>query len=138
MPICVDESFVNAEEADHLFEHPELRCAMVKVGKFGGIQPSLEFVHRALREGREVCMSGMYDTGVSRFVHAAFQTLPGVVIPGDLGATSRYFDVDLTVPPYEAPDGIITLNGPAHETGIGCVLNAGALAKARLHRYVVE
>ena len=138
MPICVDESFVNAEEADRLFDHPELRCAMVKVGKFGGVQAALEFVHRALSEGREVCMSGMYDTGVSRFVHAAFQTLPGVVIPGDLGATSRYFDVDLTAPPYEAPDGIITLNGPAHESGIGCALNMGALTKVRLHRYVVE
>lgn len=39
MPICVDESFVNAEEAAGLFEHPELRCAMVKIGKFGGIEP---------------------------------------------------------------------------------------------------
>mgnify|MGYP002233803816 CR=1 FL=1 len=76
MPICVDESFVNAEEAAGLFEHPELRCAMVKIGKFGGIERSLAFVHRALAEGREVCMSGMYDTGVSRFAHAAFQTLP--------------------------------------------------------------
>ena len=45
--------------------------------------------------------------GVSRFAHAAFQTLPGVVIPGDLGATARYFDADLTVPAYTAPDGII-------------------------------
>ncbi len=138
MPICVDESFVNAEEAARLFDHPELRCAMVKVGKFGGIQASLEFVHRALCEGREVCMSGMYDTGVSRFAHAAFQTLPGVVIPGDLGATSRYFDVNLTAPAYEAPDGIITLNAPGHDYGIGCSLVVPALTKARLHRYVVE
>ncbi|MEE0706360.1 MAG: o-succinylbenzoate synthase, partial [Adlercreutzia sp.] len=117
---------------------PELRCAMVKIGKFGGIQPSLEFVHKALSEGREVCMSGMYDTGVSRFVHAAFQTLPGVVIPGDLGATSRYFDQDLTVPPYEAPQGIITLNGAGHEYGIGCALALPALTEARMGRYVIE
>lgn len=138
MPICVDESFVNAEEAAGLFEHPELRCAMVKIGKFGGIERSLAFVHRALAEGREVCMSGMYDTGVSRFAHAAFQTLPGVVIPGDLGATARYFDADLTVPAYTAPDGIITLNAPGHETGIGCSLNAAAVAAVRQHRYVIE
>lgn len=138
MPICVDESFVNAGEADRLFDYPELRCAMVKIGKFGGIQRALEFVHRALSEGREVCMSGMYDTGVSRFAHAAFQTLPGVVIPGDLGATSRYFDADLTVPPYEAPQGIITLNGPGHDFGIGCQLAPRALAEHRQRRYVVE
>ena len=138
MPICVDESFVNAEEAAGSLEHPELRCAMVKIGKFGGIERSLAFVHRALAEGREVCMSGMYDTGVSRFAHAAFQTLPGVVIPGDLGATARYFDADLTVPAYTAPDGIITLNAPGHETGIGCSLNAAAVAAVRQHRYVIE
>ena len=138
MPICVDESFVNAAEADRIFAYPELRCAMVKIGKFGGIQRALEFVHRALAEGREVCMSGMYDTGISRFVHAAFQTLPGVVIPGDLGATDRYFDVDLTEPAYTAPDGIITLNAPGHDYGIGCSLAPRALAAHRQRRFVVE
>lgn len=138
MPICVDESFVNAEEASRIFSYPELRCAMVKIGKFGGIQRALEFVHRALSEGREVCMSGMYDTGISRFAHAAFQTLPGVVIPGDLGATDRYFDADLTEPPYEAPQGIITLNASSHDWGIGCDLVPCALAEVRQRRYVVE
>ncbi len=138
MPICVDESFLNAEEAERMFAYPELRCAMVKIGKFGGIQRSLEFVHHALSEGREVCMSGMYDTGISRFAHAAFQTLPGVVIPGDLGATARYFDADLTVPTYEAPQGIITLNAPGHEHGIGCDLEPQALAAHRQRRYSVE
>ncbi len=138
MPLCVDESFVNAAEAARIFDYPELRCAMVKIGKFGGIQRSLEFVHKALSRGREVCMSGMYDTGVSRFVHAAFQTLPGVVIPGDLGATDRYFDADLTVPPYTAPDGIITLNGEGHEFGIGCELAPDALAAHRQRRFTVE
>ncbi len=138
MPICVDESFLNAEEAERMFAYPELRGAMVKIGKFGGIQRSLEFVHHALSEGREVCMSGMYDTGISRFAHAAFQTLPGVVIPGDLGATARYFDADLTVPAYEAPQGIITLNAPGHEHGIGCDLEPQALAAHRQRRYSVE
>ena len=138
MPICVDESFLNAEEAERMFAYPELRCAMVKIGKFGGIQRSLEFVHHALSEGREVCMSGMYDTGISRFAHAAFQTLPGVVIPGDLGATARYFDADLTVPAYEAPQGIITLNASGHEHGIGCDLEPQALAAQRQLRYSVE
>ncbi len=138
MPICVDESFVNAAEAERIFAYPELRCAMVKIGKFGGIQRALEFVHRALSEGREVCMSGMYDTGISRFAHAAFQTLPGVVIPGDLGATDRYFDADLTEPPYQAPDGIITLNAPGHEWGIGCELAPDALAAHRQRRFAVE
>lgn len=138
MPLCVDESFVNAEEADRIFDFPELRCAMVKIGKFGGIQRSLEFVHKALSRGREVCMSGMYDTGISRFAHAAFQTLPGVVIPGDLGATARYFEADLTVPAYEAPQGIITLNSPGHEWGIGCDLAPAALAEVRQRRFVVE
>ncbi len=138
MPLCLDESFTNAEEAAGLFEHPELRCAMVKIGKFGGIERSLAFVHRALAEGREVCMSGMYDTGVSRFAHAAFQTLPGVVIPGDLGATARYFDANLTVPAYTAPDGIITLNAPGHENGLGCALDSATLAAVRQRRYVIE
>ena len=83
-------------------------------------------------------MSGMYDTGVSRFAHAAFQTLPGVVIPGDLGATARYFAVDVTDPPYTAERGRVTLNRAGHPHGLGCDLNRASLADVLVDRTVIE
>ena len=55
-------------------------------------------------------MGGMYDTGVSRRLHAAFETLSAVGAPGDIGATARYFSCDITDPPYTAERGMVTLN----------------------------
>ncbi|MBD4633913.1 hypothetical protein GUG51_25350, partial [Xanthomonas citri pv. citri] len=52
--------------------------------------------------------------------------------------TDRYFDADLTVPAYEAPQGIITLNAVGHDYGIGCELEPQALAAHRQRRYAIE
>lgn len=127
-PICLDESFVNAREAYEALSHPELRCFAVKVAKFGGIEPALRFVCEARRRNREVWMGGMYDTGISKRMHAAFGALPQVVMPGDIGSTSRYFGIDVTDPPYTAERGAVTLNRAGHEAGLGCDLCREALA----------
>ncbi|MDO4290198.1 MAG: AMP-binding protein [Eggerthellaceae bacterium] len=133
-PICVDESFVNAADAERILRYPDLRCVCVKVAKFGGIEPALRFIVRAQSRGCEVWMGGMYDTGVSKRMHAAFEVLPGVIVPGDVGSTARYFDVDVTDPPYAAVRGCVLLNAEGHETGVGCALNLPALAKALVRR----
>lgn len=135
-PICLDESFVNGEEAYRALAYPELRCITVKIGKFGGIQRALEFTCRAQALGREVWMGGMYDTGISRRAHAAFQTLPGVIMPGDIGGTGRYYPVDVTTPAYGVDRGHITLNAAGHGAGIGCELDRAALAEVLVKRVV--
>ena len=73
-------------------------------------RPALDFLRLAQVRGLGVWMGGMYDTGVSRRLHAAFETLPGIDAPGDVGATARYFAVDVTDPPYTAERGRVTLN----------------------------
>ncbi len=137
-PVCLDESFVNAREAYEALSHPELRCFAVKVAKFGGVEPALRFICEARRRNREVWMGGMYDTGISKRMHAAFGALPQVVMPGDIGSTSRYFDVDVTEPPYTAERGIVTLNRAGHETGLGCDLCREALAAVETERIEID
>ncbi len=137
-PLCVDESFTNAAEADRILKLNNLRCIAVKISKFGGIERALRFIMRAHGKGREVWMGGMYDTGISRRVHAAFETLPGVVIPGDIGATSRYFKVDVTTPAYTTKHGCVLLNGDGHRGGIGCDLNEEELKRVLVRREVIE
>ncbi len=137
-PICLDESFADAREALEALSHPELRCFAVKVAKFGGIEPALRFVYEARSRNREVWMGGMYDTGISKRMHAAFGVLPEVVMPGDVGATSRYFDIDVTEPPYTAERGVVTLNRAGHEAGIGCDLCREALASVEVDRIAID
>ena len=127
-PVCLDESIVSARDLARVLKHPELKCFALKIGKFGGIEPALQFVHMAQARGMRVWMGGMYDTGVSRRIHAAFETLSGVSDAGDIGATSRYFDTDVTNPPYTVERGQVTLTRRGHEFGLGCELDRAALS----------
>lgn len=122
-PICLDESITCAADAYLALRFPQLRIFALKPGKFGGIQPSLEFAIAAQQVGALVWMSGMFDTGVSRRVLAAFEVLPGLGTPGDVGSVSRFFPADITVPPYEFPSSRVTLNPPEYPEGLGCRLN---------------
>ena len=137
-PLCLDESILNVHDAYRALEHPELRCFAVKVGKFGGIKPTIEFVREALKRGVTLWMGGMYDTGVSKRMHAAFQTVPGIVVAGDVGATSRYFGTDITTPPYAVDRGLVTLNREGYEAGLGCDLCVPALNSALVKTVVIE
>lgn len=127
-PVCLDESIVSARDLARVLKHPELKCFALKIGKFGGIEPALQFVHMAQARGMRVWMGGMYDTGVSRRMHAAFEMLSGVSDAGDIGATSRYFDTDVTNPPYTVERGQVTLTRRGHEFGLGCELDRAALS----------
>ncbi len=137
-PLCVDESFSNAIEAERILKLNNLRCIAIKVSKFGSIERALYFIMRAQSQGRNVWMGGMYDTGISRRVHAAFETLPGIVIPGDIGATSRYFEVDVTTPPYTTTHGCVLLNEQDHRGGIGCDINKDELERVLVNSEVIE
>ena len=89
---------VTEGDLSRALEHPELTCYAVKIGKFGGVQPTLDFYREARKRGIELWMAGMSETGVSKRLHAAFETLLGVNIPGDISETSRYFEQDITDP----------------------------------------
>ena len=137
-PICLDESIVKPGDAARALRYPDLRCYALKIAKWGGVQPALEFAAAAMERGCTVWMGGMYDTGISKRLHAAFETLPGIDAPGDIGATSRYFPVDICDPVYEAPGGLITLNPAGHRHGIGCELDRDALEKVLVRSVTIK
>lgn len=137
-PVCVDESFTTMEEACRIFAHSDLKCVSMKIGKFGGVEPALRFIVEAQLRGCEVWMSGMYDTGVARRVLASFETLPGVIMPGDIGEPTLYFDEDVTDPPYEVRGGYVMLNGSGRGDGLGCDLDPGALGRVRVASKVIS
>lgn len=136
-PVCLDESIFTASDLAKALKHQELKCYALKIGKFGGIQPALQFVRMANARGMSVWMGGMYDTGISRRMHAAFQMVPGVVDAGDIGATSRYFDVDVTDPPYTVERGMVTLERRGHEHGLGCA-STTALSRVLIDQQTYE
>ena len=135
MKVCLDESVVTEDDLARALEHPELACYAVKIGKFGGVQPALDFYREAMARGIELWMAGMYETGVSKRLHASFETLLGVNIPGDISETARYFERDITDPPFAVERGSVVLNQKGHEMGLGCDLDREALSRVLVERW---
>ncbi len=136
-PVCADESYANVDQAERVLQFPDIRCISVKAPKLGSIGETLRFIARAKMAGRVVWMGGMYDTGVARRVAAAFETLPDMVFPGDIGALSRFFDVDVTFPAYTVEGGLVRLNPTGFDYGIGCTLNEEMLALVEVDQLVL-
>ncbi|HEX8852457.1 MAG TPA: enolase C-terminal domain-like protein, partial [Pyrinomonadaceae bacterium] len=66
----------------------------------------LEEVCRA--SGVAVWCGGMLESGIGRAHNVALATLAGFTLPGDVSASSRYWEEDIIVPPVEVtPRGTI-------------------------------
>jgi O-succinylbenzoate synthase len=130
--LYVDESIVTDEDMRTALSTRNIRGYVLKIGKFGGVLPALQFYRAARARGADVWMGGMYDTGISKRLHAAFSLLPGVVYPGDISDTARYFATDITTPKLELEDGALLVNPPEAPHGIGCSLNREVLEQVTL------
>lgn len=121
--VCLDESVVTAADMQAAMKFDNLRCYVLKIAKFGGVQPTLDVYHWMREQGKIVWMGGMFDTGVSKRMHAAFCTLPGMDLPGDISDYSAYFAVDCATPALELEQGELRINRVDYSAGLGCELN---------------
>ena len=138
-PLALDESWTNGVQLRGILEdNPDLRCVVVKLGKFGGLQPALDFYKWARSRGIALWVGGMYDTGVSKRLHAAFSTLPGINLPGDINDSGRYFTTDICDPPFVLGGGQLEINPMGHEAGLGCDLDEEAIAKVSVSHWKSE
>ena len=137
-PICVDESIEYPRDLSRALQYPNLKCYAVKLAKFGGIEPTLQFMRLAKARGMKVWMSGMYESGIGRRISAAFETLPIVDAPGDIGSTSRYYATSVSLPLYATEDGYVKLNPKGYDFGIGCEIDKTALQKVLISRVVLD
>lgn len=136
--LFLDESIVTDEDMRAALTTRNIRGYVLKVGKFGGVLPALQFYQAARARGAEVWMGGMFDTGVSKRLHAAFGLLPGVQLPGDINDTARYFATDITTPPFALANGNLLLNPPEAPHGLGCNLDHDMLAQVTKHTWEFE
>jgi O-succinylbenzoate synthase len=135
-PIALDESWTNVAELHDALTRPELRCVVVKAAKFGGVQTFLDEYKCMRRRGISMWMGGMFDTGVSKRLHAALATLPGIIIPGDINNVESCFGTDVTVPPCVPHNGVLRVNPQGHEYGLGCELDRDAIEHHSIEHHV--
>lgn len=132
--ICLDESLTLPKDYLRALDLPDLCSFTLKVAKMGGIQPTLAFYRYAYQVGIDMWMGGMYETSISKRMHAAFQTLPGIDVPGDLSETTRYFARDIARPALVVDEGAILLNAAGYEHGLGCELDYRAIDQVLIEK----
>lgn len=96
--ICLDESIVSLRQAKLALELDSCRIINIKVGRVGGYSEALA-IHD-LCAGREIPVwcGGMLESGIGRAHNIALASLKGFTLPGDISASSRYFERDIISP----------------------------------------
>ena len=95
-PVCLDESIRSLADARRAIDLGACSVICVKPGPLGGIEVA-KAVHDLCVEAHiDAWCGGMLETGVGRAALLALAALPGFTLPGDLSATGRWYDDDLT------------------------------------------
>ncbi len=135
-PICLDESIHSSDDARHAIERGACKIINVKLGRVGGHAEALR-VERVCRERRvPVWCGGMLESGVGRAHNICMSTLEGFTLPGDVSASSRYWEEDIIGPPVTVtPRGtIIAPTSP----GIGFAVRQDRIDALAVRREIIR
>lgn len=108
--ICLDESIVSQRHAKVALELESCRIMNIKVGRVGGYSQALGIHDLCLSRNVPVWCGGMLESGIGRAHNIALASLAGFTLPGDISASSRYFERDLISPGVVvAADGTVAV-----------------------------
>ena len=111
-PICLDESVVSVRAAADVIALRAAQVINIKAGRVGGYLNARRIHDLCRANGIPVWCGGMVETGLGRAANAALAALPGFTLPGDVSASDRFYEQDITVP-FVLEDGeIIVPTGP--------------------------
>lgn len=124
-PICLDESIGSVDHARMALALGSCGNINIKPGRVGGHTPSIRIHDYCYGRGVPVWHGGMLETGIGRAHNLALASLPGFTLPGDISASSRYYDVEIVDEPFVLnDDSTITVPTGA---GIGVKIDDRAL-----------
>ena len=131
-PVCLDESILSPRHARQALEMAACKVINIKPGRVGGLSRGLAIHDLCRRRNVPVWCGGMLETGVGRAANLALASLPGFTLPGDISATDRYYDEDITAERFVLnPDSTINVPGGV---GLGVTVNRKALARYTLRK----
>ncbi|ART77748.1 o-succinylbenzoate synthase [Sutcliffiella horikoshii] len=115
-PVCLDESIVSLHDARNAIKLGSCKVMSIKIGRVGGLANAIDIYNLCEEHDIPVWCGGMLETGISRAFHIALASLPNFTIPGDLSASSRYWEQDVIIPEVVVEHGNVKVpEGP----GIG-------------------
>jgi o-succinylbenzoate synthase len=134
--LCLDESIHHARDAETAIELNACRIINIKVGRVGGLSEAIAVHDLCQRNNIPVWCGGMLETGIGRAVNIALSTLANFQLPGDVSASKRYWEEDITDPEIEVtPRGTITVgNSP----GTGYLPKKNLIEKLTVRKEVLR
>jgi len=113
--LCLDESITNLRQAKLALELGSCRIINIKIGRVGGYSAALGIHDLCASQNVPVWCGGMLESGIGRAHNLALASLRGFTLPGDISASSRYFERDIISPEVTvAADGTVAV-----PTGVG-------------------
>ena len=103
-PICLDESIKTAGDLRLALQVGAIGILNLKPARVGGFTEALKIYEICVENELPLWIGGMMETGIGRAANASFASLPGVTLPCDISATDRYFNPDVTEPPFVLND----------------------------------
>jgi len=131
-PICLDESIVSPRHARYALEMKACRIINIKPARVGGLSQAIAIHDNCFAQGVPVWCGGMLETGVGRASNLALASLPGFVLPGDISASDRYYQRDITNERFVLNDDS-TINTP-NGHGLGVTIDEEALEQFTLSK----
>jgi len=116
-PICLDECIHTAEQAEAALALGACKIINIKLGRVGGYAQAKRIHDLCQQHSLPVWCGGMLESGIGRAHNIALSTLPNFSLPGDVSASRRYWQEDVSTPEVKVtPQGTIHVpTGP----GIG-------------------
>ncbi|MFG6117532.1 o-succinylbenzoate synthase [Halobacillus sp. MO56] len=115
-PLCLDESIRSLADAEQAIRMESCRIINIKISRVGGLTEALAIHDFTRKSDTPVWCGGMVESGISRAHNIALASLEGFSIPGDISASSRFWERDLIVPEVKVKKGKIEV---PTEPGIG-------------------
>lgn len=113
VPICLDESLTSLGGVAVALDLGACSIVSVKAGRLGGYLEAVRVHDLCAQRNVPTWYGGMVETGIARAANVALAALPNFSLPGDLSATGRFFEKDLTSPIAIQPGGhIVVPDGP--------------------------
>jgi O-succinylbenzoate synthase len=135
-PICLDESIRTQVDARHALDFDACRIINIKLGRVGGHGQARLVEKECHGRGVPVWCGGMLESGIGRAHNIALATLEGFSLPGDVSASSRYWDEDIIDPPVTVtPRG--TIHAPA-SPGIGFEIKLARIESLTVRKEIIR
>lgn len=134
--ICLDESIITPRHARYALEMEACKIINIKPGRVAGLSQGIMIHDYCLAWNVPVWCGGMLETGVGRASNLAIASLPGFILPGDISASDRYYQRDITNERFVLNDDS-TIDVPTGN-GLGITMDEKALMEFTLSKITLK